>query len=250
MSDRQPEMGQADGMHNPALIDGPGLFDLHDDPGRLDASATSVEVQAVSHSQDPSAGPARPAGAPGGSADPDGAAPVLMATDGSCLRNPGGATGWAYVRSDGVWASAGCPEGTNQIGELQAVVLALSHHPDVAVEIQCDSSYAIGCATSWKKGWQRNNYVNSQRKTVSNLAIIRELHRLIDARTAPLTFTKVKGHDLSNRWPLNTAVDIVCGEAALATLGSRSPVSNSGVMEIDWVVRAVRSAPGSTPRRG
>jgi len=43
-------------------------------------------------------------------------AQVLVATDGSCLRNPGGPTGWAYVRSDGHWAYGGDPVGTNQIG--------------------------------------------------------------------------------------------------------------------------------------
>ena len=157
-----------------------------------------------------------------------------VATDGSCLRNPGGATGWAYVRSDGAWAYAGRPAGTNQIGELLAVVLALADHPDAALEIQCDSSYAIGCATTWKKGWQRNNYINSQKKIVSNLEIIRQLHELLDARTAPVTFTKVKGHDLSNRWPLNTAVDVVCGLAAEATQASGDDVRATGVMEINW----------------
>ncbi len=164
---------------------------------------------------------------------------ILLATDGSCLRNPGGATGWAYVRSDGAWAYGSSPSGTNQIGELQAVVLALADHPDDALEIQCDSSYAIGCATTWKRGWQRNNYVNSQRKTVSNLDIIRSLHELIDSRTAPLAFTKVKGHDLTNKWPLNTAVDVVCGQAAVATQAAGAPVFESGVMEINWDVRAV-----------
>jgi ribonuclease HI len=131
--------------------------------------------------------------------------------------------------------------GTNQIGELLGVVLALTDHPDVELEIQCDSSYAIGCATTWKKGWQRNNYVNSQRKTVSNLEIIRELHQLIDARTAPLTFTKVKGHDLSNKWPLNTAVDVVCGLAAVATQQSGDEVRDSGTMDINWEQKISRA---------
>ena len=99
---------------------------------------------------------------------------------------------------------------------------------------------AIGSATTWKAGWQRNNYVNSQRKIVANLEIIQLLHRLIDARTAPVTFTKVKGHDLSNRWPLNTAVDQVCGRAALATQESGSTVHDSGVMQIDWEPRVLR----------
>lgn len=211
-------------MHEPALFDGPSAFGVHD------------PVSA--------AGPAAVAPPP-----IDGS-PVVVATDGSCLRNPGGATGWAYVRSDGVWASAGCPAGTNQIGELQAVVLALQHHPDVPLDIQCDSSYAIGCATTWKKGWQRNNYVNSQRKTVSNLEIIRELHLLIDTRTAPLTFTKVKGHDTSNRWPLNTVVDVLCGDAALATLQAGAPVANSGVVEIDWTEKTPARKSRPTERQG
>ncbi|MEP6560530.1 MAG: RNase H family protein [Nakamurella sp.] len=170
---------------------------------------------------------------------------VLVATDGSCLRNPGGATGWAYVRSDGAWAYAGRPAGTNQIGELLAVVLALADHPDVPLEIHSDSAYAIGCATTWKKGWQRNNYVNSQKEIVSNLEIIRRLHELLDARTTPVTFTKVKGHDLSNRWPLNTAVDVVCGQAAEATRVSGADVSANGMMEINWESRSVRGrSPG------
>ena len=167
-------------------------------------------------------------------------APVLVATDGSCLQNPGGPTGWAYVRSDGSWASGGCPVGTNQIGELQAVVLALADHQDVELEIQCDSSYAIGCATTWKRGWQRNNYINSQKKVVSNLDIIRRLHELLDSRTAPVIFTKVKGHDLANRWPLNTAVDVVCGRAALAAQQQRSPVADTGTMEINWAQKTPR----------
>ncbi len=166
---------------------------------------------------------------------------VLVATDGSCLRNPGGATGWAYVRSDGAWAYGGRPSGTNQIGELLAVVLALADHQDAALEIQCDSAYAIGCATTWKKGWQRNNYINSQKKVVSNLEIIRQLHDLLDARTAPVTFTKVKGHDLSNRWPLNTAVDVVCGLAAEATRVSGHDVRATGVMEINWAPKVSRT---------
>ena len=204
-----------------------GLFEVADEKsGTVAAGRSSIEV--------PAAEPI----ATERSAVPD---PVLVATDGSCLRNPGGPTGWAWVRADGAWASGGRPEGTNQIGELMAVVLALTDHPDVPLEIQCDSSYAIGCSTTWKKGWQRNNYVNSQKKIVSNLEIIQHLHRLIDARRMPLTFTKVKGHDLTNRWPLNTAVDVLCGDAAAATQSSGTTVSASGTMQINWEARVSRS---------
>ena len=172
---------------------------------------------------------------------------TLVATDGSCLRNPGGATGWAYVRQDGAWAYGGDPVGTNQIGELMAVVLALTDHHDEPLEIQSDSAYAIGCATTWKAGWQRNNYINSQSKQVANLEIIRRLHELLDTRRPPVVFTKVKGHDLRNRWPLNTAVDEVCGQAALAALSAGAAVSDTGVMQVSWTERPARSAPARLP---
>lgn len=219
-------------MRDPALFDRPGPFDepgLFDETGSVDDPAELAPAAVVAVATPPAPAPGVDAAAT--------VATVLVATDGSCLANPGGATGWAYVRNDGAWASGGCPSGTNQIGELQAVVLALADHPDVALEIQCDSSYAIGCATTWKPGWQRNKYINSQRKTVSNLAIIQQLHALLDARKLPVIFTKVKGHDLANRWPLNTAVDVICGRAALATRTAGAPVFDSGVMDIDWETR-------------
>lgn len=97
-----------------------------------------------------------------------------------------------------------------------------------------------------EEGLAAEHYVNSQKKTVANLEIIRELHRLIDDRRAPLTFTKVKGHDLSNRWPLNTAVDVVCGKAAAATQAAGGAVRDSGVIQINWEPRNGRAATGSS----
>jgi ribonuclease HI len=226
-------------MQQPAIFDLPEPGSAEPSPG---ATAEHTPIHTAEHTPIHTAEPTPvrtaerttvPAKEP-----PPIAARVLVATDGSCLANPGGPTGWAYVRDDGRWACAGRPVGTNQIGEL----LALTDHPNVELEIQCDSAYAIGSATTWKPGWQRNNYVNSQKKTVSNLEIIRTLHRLIDDRTAPVTFTKVKGHDLSNRWPLNTAVDVVCGRAAVASGASGQPFRDSGVMQIDWEPRVSRRA--------
>jgi ribonuclease HI len=226
----------------PGLFDEPVLFADPMPPERADPAAIATQVVIEPSAAEPVITGVASA-EPGSTAKPRAATTqVLVATDGSCLRNPGGPTGWAYVRSDGSWAYGGDPVGTNQIGELQAVVLALADHPDDELEIQCDSSYAIGCATTWKRGWQRNNYINSQKKVVSNLDIIRRLHALLDARTAPVVFTKVKGHDLANRWPLNTAVDVVCGRAAVAAQEQRCAVQDRGTMDINWEQRV--------PRRG
>ena len=67
---------------------------------------------------------------------------VLVGCDGSCLKNPGGATGWAWVASDGRWASASQPSGTNQVAELWGVLSVLRDFPDNALAIQIDSEYA------------------------------------------------------------------------------------------------------------
>ena len=50
---------------------------------------------------------------------------LVFGTDGSCLRNPDGPTGWAYVCQDGRYSFGGCVAGTNQIGELMAILTVL-----------------------------------------------------------------------------------------------------------------------------
>ena len=46
---------------------------------------------------------------------------IIVSTDGSCLRNPGGAIGWAWVNHQGPSDSGGAASGTNQIAELRAL---------------------------------------------------------------------------------------------------------------------------------
>ena len=54
---------------------------------------------------------------------------IIVSTDGSCLKNPGGAIGWAWVNHTGPSASGGAQVGTNQIAELRAVLEAVRAHP-------------------------------------------------------------------------------------------------------------------------
>ena len=46
---------------------------------------------------------------------------IIAAADGSALGNPGPA-GWAWYVDDDCWASGGWPHGTNNMGELMAVL--------------------------------------------------------------------------------------------------------------------------------
>lgn len=132
---------------------------------------------------------------------------VLVGCDGSCLKNPGGATGWAWVASDGRWASASQPSGTNQIAELWGVLSVLRDFPDNPLAIQIDSEYAKKAATVWRESWKRNGWKNREGKKVSNLNLILAIDRQMSVREHPVRFIKVPGHDPDDRWPLNTAAD-------------------------------------------
>jgi ribonuclease HI len=70
-------------------------------------------------------------------------------TDGSCLKNPGGPGGWAFLLLDGEkeWYScAGNPRTTNNQMELMAVVMGLTFYKGCECEIYTDSQYVMKCA--------------------------------------------------------------------------------------------------------
>lgn len=156
---------------------------------------------------------------------------LTFGTDGSCLRNPDGPTGWAYVCQDGWYSFGGRPAGTNQVGELMAVLTVLRDFPEAPLEIQSDSAYAIGCSSTWKVGWQRAGYVRKS-GPVANLDIIIEIHRLLDARTASVQFVKVKAH-LQDQTvhPLNVRADELAGRGARAAQLALAEVSESGIWD-------------------
>lgn len=142
---------------------------------------------------------------------------IVVGTDGSCVSNPG-PTGWAYVADDGTSACGGLLQGTNNIGELLAVENALRDFADRPLVIQADSSYTIGCSTTWASGWARNGWKNSKKEIVANVEIVQAIYALMQARRdqgTPVHFQKVKAHltDLSV-WPLNVAADALAGQAS------------------------------------
>ena len=157
---------------------------------------------------------------------------IVVGTDGSCVTNPG-PTGWAYVADDGTSACGGLLQGTNNIGELLAVENALRDFADRPLVIQADSSYTIGCSTTWASGWARNGWHNSKKEIVANVEIVQAIYALMQARRdsdAPVFFQKVKAHltDLSV-WPLNVAADALAGSAsARAARGDITEVRTTG----------------------
>lgn len=138
---------------------------------------------------------------------------IVVATDGSCLANPGGPGGWAWVVSPHCWAAGGSPSTTNQRMELQAVGEVVRAFPaDRSLHIQTDSVYAMKCLTVWLPAWLRNNWVNSAKKPVSNRDLIEYIASLMRGRD--VTFEHVRGH---RGHRLNELADVKCGAAAAAT---------------------------------
>ncbi|MFR0558476.1 ribonuclease H [Pseudoscardovia radai] len=121
---------------------------------------------------------------------------ITVSTDGSALGNPNGAMGWAWADHEGGRCDAGgAANGTNQIGELCAVLQALRTHRGAdTLVIESDSQYAINCSTKWLRGWKRNGWHNSQKQPVKNATIIKAIDYEISHREGAVKFSWVKGH--------------------------------------------------------
>ncbi|QIS16827.1 ribonuclease HI [Nocardia arthritidis] len=137
---------------------------------------------------------------------------IIVSTDGSCLRNPGGAIGWAWVNHQGATRSGGAPSGTNQIAELRAVLEAIVAHPGAEpMLIESDSLYAIKCASEWIASWRLNGWRTSAGAPVKNADLIKQIDRAISGRPGPVRFRWVRGH-VGNYF--NEQADTLAGEAA------------------------------------
>ena len=121
---------------------------------------------------------------------------LVVSTDGSALSNPNGPMGWAWADHQGGDADAGgASNGTNQIGELCAVLQALRAHPgERPLVIETDSQYAINCSITWVPGWKKKGWKNSQGKPVKNRPLIEAIDQEIQARQGSVRFVWVKGH--------------------------------------------------------
>lgn len=139
---------------------------------------------------------------------------LTVACDGSCLSNPGGATGWSWAAEDGRVFAAGQPSGTNQVAELWGVLSVLRDFPTTPLVVQIDSEYAMKVATVWPKFWEPNGWRTKEGKEVSNLSLVKAIWVQTRRRTEPVRFVKVPGHDADKQWPLNDAADRYAKNAA------------------------------------
>lgn len=118
---------------------------------------------------------------------------ITAAADGSALGNPGPA-GWAWYIDDDRWAAGGWKHGTNNMGELKAVLelFRATSGVDDDLLVLCDSQYVINSVTSWMPGWKRRGWRKADGKPVLNVELLKELDEAITGRR--YRFEWVKGH--------------------------------------------------------
>ena len=150
---------------------------------------------------------------------------LIAAADGSALGNPGPA-GWAWYIDNDRWASGGWPHGTNNMGELTAVLDLLRQTAglDQDLLVYCDSLYVINSITKWMPGWKRKGWRKGDGKPVLNVEIMQALDEAMRGRR--VHFEWIKGH---SGHPLNEEADRLANAAAIAYSQGRPPLPGPGI---------------------
>ncbi|GAB3269727.1 ribonuclease HI family protein [Sinomonas notoginsengisoli] len=150
---------------------------------------------------------------------------ITAAADGSALGNPGPA-GWAWYVDEDHWHAGGWPHGTNNQGELMAVLdlfRSTVHMADEPLRILCDSQYVINCITKWMPGWKRRGWKKADGKPVLNVDLLAQIDAELAGRD--YTFEWVRGHA---GHALNEAADAKARAVALAFQSGRAPGEGPG----------------------
>lgn len=149
---------------------------------------------------------------------------LIAAADGSSLSNPGPA-GWAWYVDDDCWAAGGWERGTNNMGELMAVLQLLQSTANEPrpLKVLCDSQYVINSITKWMAGWKRKGWKKADGKPVQNVELMKAIDEAMHGRT--VRFEWVKGH-AGHR--LNEAADARARAAAEAFQSGRRPDAGPG----------------------
>lgn len=118
---------------------------------------------------------------------------LLVYTDGSCKDRVGG-YGVVFIQNDNITEYHGhlpapC---TNQIAELTAIKIALTHVTVDKIHIISDSMYCIDCFTKYIKTWKRNGFMTTEKKPVKNQQLIKDIDALMQNKI--VTFQHVYSH--------------------------------------------------------
>lgn len=168
---------------------------------------------------------------------------MRIGTDGGCHPNPGGPGGWAWVAEDGRYGCGSFSSGTNNIAELTAIKEALIAHPNEPVIIEYDSQYAANCVKDWGPKWRRRGETDKK-----NLELVFSILDVVDDRSDPIRWEWVRGHDVNNSHPLNTAADELA--TRMRKVGRETRESGSMVIDLSRTasVQSGRARPSKPSR--
>ena len=180
---------------------------------------------------------------------------ITAAADGSSLGNPGPA-GWAWYVDEDTWDAGGWPKGTNNLGELTAILRLLEATAETGEELHilADSQYAINVVSKWRLGWKKRGWTKADKKPIKNLELIQEIDRAMEGRR--VTFEWVKGH-AGHR--MNERADNLARACAEAYQAGRTPkpgpgfggggarVSTSATQANEGDADAPTASPSATP---
>ena len=180
---------------------------------------------------------------------------ITAAADGSSLGNPGPA-GWAWYVDEDTWDAGGWPQGTNNLGELTAILRLLEATAETGEELHilADSQYAINVVSKWRLGWKKRGWTKADKKPIKNLELIQEIDRAMEGRR--VTFEWVKGH-AGHR--MNERADDLARACAEAYQAGRIPepgpgfggggarVSTSATQANEGEADAPTASPSATP---
>lgn len=123
---------------------------------------------------------------------------IVAYTDGSAIKAKGG----GYHGGAGVVLifngkmkeiSHPIPDGTNNISELTACLIALEAlREPCEVELFTDSQYCIKCMTEWLSGWKRRGWKTANKGEVKNKELIQRLDKMCQLHNVEWKW--VKGH--------------------------------------------------------
>ena len=149
---------------------------------------------------------------------------ITAAADGSSLGNPGPA-GWAWYVDEDTWDAGGWPQGTNNLGELTAILRLLEATAETGEELHilADSQYAINVVSKWRLGWKKRGWTKADKKPIKNLELIQEIDRAMEGRRVTLEW--VKGHAGHH---MNERADDLARACAEAYQAGRTPEPGPG----------------------
>ena len=139
---------------------------------------------------------------------------MIIYTDGSCIKNPGGPGGFGVVVLDDnenliTYHSERYDNTTNNRMELSAILWAFLKYGAPATAgnnppvVYSDSAYCVNTLTSWMFNWEKNGWIKGDRNKPENLDLIKPFFHYWK-RGYRIDLRKVKGH-AGNKW--NTMAD-------------------------------------------